>query len=103
MLESKSFAIDIHEEKISDFCRQHQVIRLALFGSVLRRDFGPKSDIDVLVTFEPGAQVGMLMLSRMQRELSIIFAQSTDLIPEAGLKPLIREEIIDNSQVIYAA
>ena len=73
MIESESFAIDIHEEKINDFCLRHQVIRLALFGSVLRADFGPKSDIDVLATFAPGAQVGMLMLSRMQRELSIIF------------------------------
>jgi predicted nucleotidyltransferase len=103
MLESKSFAIDIHEEKISDFCRRFQVNRLALFGSVLRSDFNPESDIDVLVTFTPGAQVGMLMLSRMQRELSIILGQSTDLIPQRGLKPLIRDEVIANSQVIYAA
>ena len=102
MLEPKSFAIDIHEEKISNFCRQFQVIRLALFGSVLRGDFGPNSDIDVLITFAPGAQVGMLMLSRMQRELSIILGRSTDLIPEAGLKALIRDEVFDNSQVIYA-
>jgi predicted nucleotidyltransferase len=103
MLESKSFAIDIDEEKISKFCRRFQVIRLALFGSVLRGDFGPISDIDILVTFAPGAQVGMLMLSRMQRELSIILGRSTDLIPESGLKPLIRDEVIENSQVIYAA
>jgi hypothetical protein len=57
----------------------------------------------VLVTFEPDARVGFLTLSRMQRELSQILGRSVDLVPESGLKPLIRDEVISSNRVIYAA
>jgi predicted nucleotidyltransferase len=76
---------------------------LALFGSVLRDDFRPDSDVDVLVSFEPEARIGFITLSRMQRELSEIFQRSVDLVPMDGLKPIIRESVLSSSQDVYAA
>jgi predicted nucleotidyltransferase len=60
-------------ETIEAFCRRHQIRRLSLFGSAVREDFRPESDVDILVEFEPDAQIGFLALSRMQRELTAIF------------------------------
>jgi hypothetical protein len=76
---------------------------LALFGSVLRDDFRPDSDVDVLVSFESEARIGFITLSRMQRELSEIFQRSVDLVPMDGLKPIIRESVLSSSQDVYAA
>jgi len=60
--------IDIPKERIAEFCWQNHIRRLALFGSVLRDDFGPDSDVDVLVEFEPEAKVGLLRLAGMEIE-----------------------------------
>jgi len=95
--------IPIPEEQIAAFCRRNQVRSLALFGSVLREDFGPGSDVDVLVAFEPGARVGFLALGRMQRELSALFGRPVDLVPRDGLKPMVREEVLPSAEVLYAA
>jgi len=61
--------IDVPKEQIAEFCRRNHIRRLALFGSVLRDDFGPDSDVDVLVEFEPGARVGLMRLAGMEIEL----------------------------------
>ncbi|WP_427365524.1 nucleotidyltransferase family protein [Candidatus Caldatribacterium saccharofermentans] len=90
-------------QAIEAFCRRHRIRRLSLFGSAVRGDFGPESDIDVLVEFEPDARVGFLQLSRMQRELAEIFHRPVDLVPRPGLKPLIREEILKEEVVLYAS
>jgi len=103
MTELTTAVIEIPQDRIVDLCRRFHVSRLALFGSVLGDRFGPDSDIDVLVTFDPHAQVGFLTLSRLQRELTQILDRTVDLVPETGLKPLIRDEVIASSQVIYAA
>ena len=66
--------IAIPQDEIVDFCRRNQVRTISLFGSVLREDFGPESDIDVLVEFEPEARVGFMALGRMQRELAELLA-----------------------------
>lgn len=95
--------LNISQEHIHRFCRQYQVRELALFGSVLRDDFDSDSDIDLLIDFKPDAQVGFLTLSRMQRELSILFQRPVDLVPKAGLKPIIRQEVLSNAQVLYAS
>ena len=58
--------IDIPKEEIAEFCRRNHIRRLALFGSVLRDDFRPDSDVDVLVEFEPGTKVGFIRLAGMQ-------------------------------------
>ena len=103
MAEMESVAIDLPQSEIVAFCRRHQVTRLALFGSVLSGAFTPDSDVDVLVTFAPDAQVGFLKLSRMQRELARLLGHPVDLVPESGLKPLIRDDVLATSQEIYAA
>ena len=103
MVSSTSAHIPVQGRKLSGLCRRYHVRRLALFGSVLRDDFRPDSDVDVLVSFEPEARIGFITLSRMQRELSEIFQRSVDLVPMDGLKPIIRESVLSTSQDVYAA
>ena len=95
--------ISIPSKGLSDFCQRYQVQKLAFFGSVLREDFNEDSDVDVLVTFMPGARVGFLMLGRMKRELEALVGREVDIVPEVGLKPVIRDEILESSEVVYAA
>ena len=95
--------IPIPQEKIVDFCRRNQVRTFSLFGSVLREDFGPESDIDVLVEFEDEAHIGFMALGRMQRELADLLGRQVDLVPRDGLKPQIRDNVLDSAQVLYAA
>ena len=95
--------IEIPTGKIADFCRRHHIRRLSIFGSVLREDFRPDSDADVLIEFEPEAQVGFIALSQMQRELSELLQRPVDLVPREGLKPIIREAVLSSSEVVYAA
>ena len=93
----------IPRDRVADFCRRNQIRRLDLFGSVLREDFRPDSDVDVLVEFEPEAQIGFIALGRMRRELSELLRRPVDLVPRAGLKPKIREIVLSSAEVIYAA
>ncbi len=95
--------ISFTSAEITRFCEQHQIRRLALFGSVLRDDFGPASDVDVLVEFKPQAQVGLMAFARMQRELSELLQRPIDLVTPDGLKPLIKRSVLDSAKVIYAA
>ena len=98
----KSVAIEIPKDRVDDFCRRYHVRELALFGSALGDDFGPHSDVDMLVEFDPNAQVGFLTLARMQRELSAIIRHRVDLVPKQGLKQRIRQAVLANARVIYA-
>ena len=95
--------LEIDTESIKALCQRYQVHELALFGSAVRGDFNPTSDVDVLVEFAPEAQVGFITLSRMQRELSAILHCRVDLVPKNGLKPKIREAVLSSAQVVYAA
>jgi predicted nucleotidyltransferase len=92
----------IPKTEINAFCRRNQVKSLALFGSVLRADFRPDSDVDILVEFQPEAQVGFMAMSRMQRELTELLQRPVDLVPKDGLKPLIRDEVLANAEIICA-
>lgn len=98
-----SHKIKIPEKKIRDFCLKYQVQRMALFGSVLREDFRPDSDIDILVVFDPSARITFMTLGKMRRELSVLFQHPVDLVPEEGLKPAIRETVLSSAQEVYAA
>lgn len=95
--------IRIPRKKLQTFCQRYQVRRLALFGSVARGEARPESDVDFLVTFQPGAQIGFLTLGRMQRELAEMFHRPVDLVPQDGLKPVIRESVLAEAREIYAA
>ena len=96
-------ALPMPLEKLADFCRRYQVRELALFGSMLRQDHRPDSDVDLLVSFEPAAHVTFLTLARMQRELEALLGREVDLVPKDGLKPGIRDHILATARVLYAA
>jgi len=94
--------IDLPKESITPFCIQHQIKRLALFGSVLRDDFHSDSDIDVIVEFVPGKRVGMLTMSRIERELSQIFGgRKVDLRTPAELSRYFRDDVMQRAEVCY--
>jgi predicted nucleotidyltransferase len=93
----------IPTEILTDFCKQNHVQELALFGSALSERFTESSDIDFLVTFEPGARIGFLTLARMQRELEELLGRKVDLVPKGGLKPVIRDSVLSTARVLYAA
>jgi uncharacterized protein len=95
--------ISISKRQLAAFCKKYQVRRLALFGSVLRDDFRADSDVDVLVQFLPEARVSFITLGKMQRELSSLFQRPVDLVPQDGLKAVIRDEVLTSAQEVYAA
>ena len=98
--------IDIPSHELAAFCERWQVTELALFGSVLRDDFGPESDIDVLVEFEPGRTPGLGFVD-MATELSDLFGRPVDVLtrPSVERSPnyIRRQEILDSAEVVYAA
>jgi predicted nucleotidyltransferase len=93
--------INMSREKIADFCRRNHIRRLAFFGSVLRDDFGPDSDIDVLVKFEPGARVGLITLAGMEIELSELLGRKAEMHTVKGLNPHFRDEVLNLAEVQY--
>ena len=95
--------INIPKEKIADFCKQNHIRRLYLFGSVLREDFRPGSDIDVLVEFEPGTRVGLIRLSGLEIELGDIIGRKVDLNTPGFLSKYYREKILGDAEVQYDA
>jgi hypothetical protein len=95
--------INIPKEKITNFCKQNHIRRLYLFGSVLRRDFGPSSDVDVLVEFKPGTRVGLIRLSGLELELGDIFGRKVDLNTPGFLSKYYRDQILREAEVQYDA
>ncbi len=96
--------IDVNPEELNSFCRKWRVRELALFGSVVRGDFGPDSDVDVLVSFEPGAPWSLWDLGEMVEELQGLFGRTVDLVEKEALRnPYRRRAILAEHQVIYAA
>jgi predicted nucleotidyltransferase len=96
--------IAVPTQAIAAFCRRWKVTEFALFGSVLREDFRPDSDVDVLVSFAPDAQWSLLDLVRMRDELIALFGRPVDLIERSGLRnPYRRHAILSSRQVLYAA
>ena len=99
-----SARIDMPKEEIAAFCRRHHIQRMALFGSVLRDDFTPESDIDVLVEFAPGKTPGLAFIT-MQDELSEIFGQRVDMHTFSGVERsrnwVLRKEILNSAEIQY--
>jgi predicted nucleotidyltransferase len=94
--------ITLPKDKIEDFCRRHHIRKLSLFGSVLRGDFRPESDVDMLVEFEPGYSVGLIRLAGMEIELSNIIGRKVDLRTPAELSRYFRQKVLDMAEVQYA-
>ena len=93
--------ISIPSEEITQFCQRHHVQKLSFFGSVLRDDFSPESDIDILVEFDPQHIPGLIRLSMMEQELSNIFQRKVDLRTPEDLSCYFRQEVIDSAVIQY--
>ncbi len=94
--------IPIEGDQIAAFCRCHRIRRLALFGSVLREDFRPDSDVDVLVEFAPGERVGFLRMVALERELSQLLGRKVDLRTPAELSRYFRDQVNREAEIQYA-
>ena len=98
---SPHLAID--RDAVSAFCRRHHITRLALFGSVLRDDFGPESDVDVLVEFQAGHVPGLSFMS-IERELSrLLHGRRVDMVTPKFLTPRIRDQVLESAEPLYVA
>jgi predicted nucleotidyltransferase len=95
--------IEFREGEIAEFCRRHRIHRLSLFGSIVRDDFRPDSDIDVLVEFEPEATVGLIRFAGIERELSDLVGRKVDLNTPNMLSPYFRDEVLAEAEVRYVA
>ncbi len=98
--------IALDKERIVAFCRRWMITEMALFGSVLRDDFGPDSDVDVLVTFAEGARRTLFDLVRMQEELKGVFGREVDLVERAAMEKsrnyIRRQDILSSLETIHA-
>ena len=95
--------VELPEAEITEICRRHGVSELSVFGSAARGEMRPDSDIDFLVDFLPGARPGLLGVSAMTRELSVLLGRRVDLAVKLALKPLIRPGVLAEARLIYAA
>lgn len=91
------------QEQIADFCRRHHIRKLSLFGSVLRGDFRPDSDVDVLVEFESGHVPGSIRLGGMTREPSELLGHEVDIRTSEDLSQYFRQLVLDAAQVVHVA
>ena len=92
----------IDRQKVAEFCQRHRIRRLALFGSILRDDFGPHSDIDVLAEFVSGARVGWDFVA-IQDELTGLLGRPVDLLTVGAIRPAYRDEILREAEDVYVA
>ncbi len=97
-------AITIDRARIEEFCHKWRVKELAIFGSALREDFGPESDVDVLVVFQEDAEWDLFDHMHAEEELQQLFGRKVDLVEKETLRnPFRRHHILANHEVIYAA
>jgi len=95
--------IEVSREAIEDFCRRNQIRKLAVFGSALRDDFTPESDVDVLVWFEPEARRGLLWLAGLELQLGRMLGHPVDLNTPGMLSRYFRDRVLGEAEVLYDA
>ena len=99
--------IDIPQEALADFCRRWKIIELSLFGSVMRDDFGPDSDVDVLLTFAPDAEWHYFHLLDMKDELEVLLRRSVDVVEKGVIESsenyIRRKHILSSAETVYVA
>lgn len=91
----------ISRDDVAAFCRKNGIRRFSLFGSVLRDDFGPDSDVDVLAEFGPGVRFGYLRLMAMQEELTQIIGRRAEIFEFRALRPWMQEEVAGTMELFY--
>lgn len=99
--EDMTVNIALPHEEIRAFCQQHSIQRMRFFGSVLRDDFGPESDIDVLVEFEDGVRVTLFDLVDIQDQLAALLGRDVDIATPNGLSKYIQADVLAQAQVVY--
>ena len=98
-----SLKLAVPEDALAEFCQEHGIRRLAIFGSALRDDFGPESDVDVLVEFEQDRTPGLLGVAGLEMALSVLFAgRKVDLRTPEDLSPYFRQDVLVTAEVQYA-
>jgi predicted nucleotidyltransferase len=106
-MRGSSLPIEIPAQPLADFCRRWGVQELALFGSVLREDFRPDSDVDVLVTFAPGSSWSLFDVARMEDELKSLLGRDVDLVERRAVERsenyIRRKRILENPLTLYVA
>lgn len=95
--------LSINRDALEKFCRDNRIKRLAVFGSALRDDFGPASDLDLLVEFEPGTRIGLMGLTGLEMALSELLDRKVDLNTPNGLHRRFRDRVLAEARVLYAA
>ena len=93
----------IDNPSLAEVCRRYGVKELSLFGSAVRGEMRPESDIDIMVEFEPGVRIGLIKFESLVEELESLAGRRVDLVTKRGLKPWIRPSVLKDAQVIYAA
>lgn len=93
----------IDESALRAFCTRHHIRALSLFGSALRGDQGPDSDVDLLIDFEAGAKVGLIRLAKIETELSDMLGRPVDLRSPADLSKYFRDKVVAEARTLYAA
>lgn len=95
--------VRIPESEITEICRRYGIARLSLFGSILREDFTPESDVDVLVEFSAGRRVGLVTFARIARELEALIGRNVDLREAEDLSHLFRDRVVREARLVHAA
>lgn len=94
--------IELPDEEIEEFCKRNHIRRLSVFGSVLRGDFGPDSDIDIIVEFDPAHIPGLIRLAGMEIELTELIGRKVDLRTPQDLSRYFRQDVLNSAEVQYA-
>lgn len=95
--------LESRKKEIAGLCRRYKVAELSLFGSAAKGNFSEESDIDLLVEFETDAEIGFIDLSKLRIELETLLGRPVDLVPKTGLKPAIRQNVLSEAELLYAA
>lgn len=99
--------IDVPRNRVAEFCQKWKIVELSVFGSVLRADFRPDSDIDVLVTFAPDSRYSLFDLVHMEDELEKILGRKVDLVERSAIEQsenyIRRKHILNSAQAVYVA
>lgn len=93
----------IDGESLAGVCRRYSVKELALFGSAVRGEMHPESDVDLLVEFEPEVRIGLIKFESLAGELEALIGRKVDLVTKRGLKPWVRPKVLKDARVVYAA
>ena len=96
-----NYKIKVSRPELSAFCHKHHIRRLAFFGSVLRDDFGPESDVDVLVEFDQNAKVGLIKLAGIELELGELIGRKVDLNTAGCISKYFRDKILSEAEDLY--